>query len=289
MLRRITALTFALGLWWSVACAQTSPTPSQPSPESNGVSATPHEPSPDGEGEASGHGLLAITSPRPRQDLSAAKEVRIAWNSLLGDGVEYSVVYSRDGKTFDREIASRIVETEYTWEPDDLTLAGWIKVKAFRDGYLIDQNAVPVSFVPSTAILISKADQKVFHFSDGKLEDVFTCSTALPGYDLKEGSYKVYLKQRKHWSKKWEVWMPHSMFFHAGYALHATTVIRRLGRPASHGCIRLHPRDAKKLYGEVTVGTPVIVLPRTKSCSYLKSLFTAVDPPSKATVAAKAN
>jgi len=127
----------------------------------------------------------------------------------------------------------------------------------------------------------------VFHFSGGRLRGVFTCSTALPGYDLKAGSYRVYLKQRKHWSKKWEVWMPHSMFFHAGYALHATTVIRRLGRPASHGCIRLHPRDAGKLYSEVTVGTPVIVLPKTKSYAYLESFFTPEESPAKQALAAK--
>ncbi len=232
-------------------------------------------------------GLLTITSPRPGQDLSGSRQVRIAWESLLGDGVQYSVVYSRDGKTFDREIASRLFDTEYTWQPD--SLAGWMKVKAFRDGHLIAQDVVRVSFVPSTAILVSKADQKVFHFSGGKLRDVFVCSTALPGYDLKAGNYRIYLKQRKHWSKKWEVWMPHSMFFHAGYALHATNVIRRLGRPASHGCIRLHPRDAKKLYSEAAVGTPVIVLPKATSCAYLQSFFGPDQPSSRTVVAAKRN
>jgi len=260
MLRSITALAFAIWLCCATACAQTD-----------------------------GYSLLAITSPRPGEDLSAAKEVKIAWESLLGDGVEYSITYSRDGKTFDREIASKLVDYEYTWKPDELTLAGWVKVKAFRDGYLMAESVVAVSFVPSTAILISKADQKVLHFSGGKLKGVFTCSTALPGYDLKPGSYKVYLRQRKHWSKKWEVWMPHSLFFHQGYALHATTVIRRLGRPASHGCIRLHPRDAEKLYGEVTVGTRVIVLPASRGCAYLESFFTPAKPAEKQALTAKTN
>jgi len=35
------------------------------------------------------------------------------------------------------------------------------------------------------------------------------------------------------------------VFFHGGYAIHGTTDIRRLGKPASHGCVRLHPDNAK--------------------------------------------
>jgi hypothetical protein len=42
--------------------------------------------------------------------------------------------------------------------------------------------------------------------------------------------------------------MPHSIFFHDGYAIHGTTEISRLGKIASHGCVRLHPENAAKLY-----------------------------------------
>jgi len=45
--------------------------------------------------------------------------------------------------------------------------------------------------------------------------------------------------------------MPHSIFFLGGYAIHATYYINQLGRPASHGCIRLHPQNAAKLYSLV--------------------------------------
>lgn len=38
--------------------------------------------------------------------------------------------------------------------------------------------------------------------------------------------------------------MPHSIFFHGGYAIHGSYEINRLGGPASHGCIRLHPANA---------------------------------------------
>jgi len=45
--------------------------------------------------------------------------------------------------------------------------------------------------------------------------------------------------------------MPNSIFFYKGYAIHGTNHISRLGRPASHGCIRLHPSNAKKLFSLV--------------------------------------
>lgn len=42
--------------------------------------------------------------------------------------------------------------------------------------------------------------------------------------------------------------MPWSVFFQGGYAIHGTTAVRRLGQPASNGCVRLHPKDAKVFY-----------------------------------------
>lgn len=42
--------------------------------------------------------------------------------------------------------------------------------------------------------------------------------------------------------------MPYSVFFHGGYAIHGTTEIKNLGRPASHGCVRPHPENAATLF-----------------------------------------
>jgi lipoprotein-anchoring transpeptidase ErfK/SrfK len=42
--------------------------------------------------------------------------------------------------------------------------------------------------------------------------------------------------------------MPHSIFFNGGYAIHGTEYVKRLGTPASHGCIRLHPDNAETLF-----------------------------------------
>jgi lipoprotein-anchoring transpeptidase ErfK/SrfK len=43
--------------------------------------------------------------------------------------------------------------------------------------------------------------------------------------------------------------MPYSIFYNGHYAVHGTDQVGRLGRPASSGCIRLHPSNAAVLYG----------------------------------------
>jgi lipoprotein-anchoring transpeptidase ErfK/SrfK len=45
--------------------------------------------------------------------------------------------------------------------------------------------------------------------------------------------------------------MPWSVFFHGHYAIHGINEVSKLGRPASAGCIRLHPDHAKQLFALV--------------------------------------
>jgi lipoprotein-anchoring transpeptidase ErfK/SrfK len=45
--------------------------------------------------------------------------------------------------------------------------------------------------------------------------------------------------------------MPHAIFFHSGFAIHGTNDLARLGGPASHGCVRLHPSHAAALFALV--------------------------------------
>lgn len=77
-------------------------------------------------------------------------------------------------------------------------------------------------------------------------------STARPGYRTPVGSYKPYLMDRMHYSKLYDYTpMPYSIFFLRGYAIHGTTEVRNLGRPVSHGCVRLRPDNARALFGLV--------------------------------------
>ncbi len=95
-------------------------------------------------------------------------------------------------------------------------------------------------------------------------------STARSGYRTPHGTYRPYLLLRTHYSHKYHMSpMPYSIFFAGGYAIHGTYSTASLGRPASHGCIRLAPGNAARLFhmvqaegAEITIsGTP----PRTRS------------------------
>ncbi|MGH6875686.1 MAG: L,D-transpeptidase [Aestuariivirgaceae bacterium] len=79
-------------------------------------------------------------------------------------------------------------------------------------------------------------------------------STGRDGYGTPTGSFRPYLARRMHYSSKYENSpMPHSVFFRGGYAIHGTQYVRRLGRRASHGCVRLHPANAARLYKLVLI------------------------------------
>jgi L,D-transpeptidase catalytic domain len=45
--------------------------------------------------------------------------------------------------------------------------------------------------------------------------------------------------------------MPHSIFFYGQYAIHGTNAVGSLGRPASHGCVRISPANAAMLFAMV--------------------------------------
>ena len=79
---------------------------------------------------------------------------------------------------------------------------------------------------------------------DGRPAYQWKVSTARRGYVTPTGSFRPTRLAAMWYSKKYDNSpMPHSVFFHGGYAVHATPYIKRLGSPASHGCIRLHPGE----------------------------------------------
>jgi lipoprotein-anchoring transpeptidase ErfK/SrfK len=84
---------------------------------------------------------------------------------------------------------------------------------------------------------------------DGWHYATWRVSTARPGYWTPRGSFRVWGMKRMHYSRKYDNSpMPWSIFFKGGFAIHGTGYVRSLGRPASHGCVRLHPSNAADLY-----------------------------------------
>jgi lipoprotein-anchoring transpeptidase ErfK/SrfK len=51
------------------------------------------------------------------------------------------------------------------------------------------------------------------------------------------------------------------MYFYKGWAIHGAANVPAY--PASHGCVRISNADADWLFGQITIGTPVIVYDTT--------------------------
>ena len=105
---------------------------------------------------------------------------------------------------------------------------------------------------PAVEIWVDISSQAMAVDVDGWPYARWKVSTARDGYYTPRGSWRPFLLKKIHYSRKYDNSpMPNSIFFHGRYAIHATGYIKSLGRPASHGCIRLHPRNALRLYGLV--------------------------------------
>jgi lipoprotein-anchoring transpeptidase ErfK/SrfK len=99
---------------------------------------------------------------------------------------------------------------------------------------------------------IDISDQTMLVYVNGTLTHTFMVSTARRGYITPVGFYGAQWLSPKHRSRKYDnAPMPWAVFFHGGYAVHGTTEIRKLGKPASHGCVRLHPDNAKTFFALV--------------------------------------
>jgi hypothetical protein len=101
-------------------------------------------------------------------------------------------------------------------------------------------------------VTVDKTDQRLSVSVDGFARYRWPVSTARWGYRTPNGTYRPQWLARKWFSRKYD-WspMPYSIFFNGGYAIHGSYEISHLGRPASHGCIRLHPGNAAVLFALV--------------------------------------
>jgi lipoprotein-anchoring transpeptidase ErfK/SrfK len=99
---------------------------------------------------------------------------------------------------------------------------------------------------------INLSSQRMAVFVNGAPRYNWPVSTARRGYRTPTGTFKPTALVRYHRSSIYDGSpMPHSIFFMRGYAIHGSYEIKHLGRPASHGCIRLHPSNAAALYSLV--------------------------------------
>jgi hypothetical protein len=102
-------------------------------------------------------------------------------------------------------------------------------------------------------ITIDKSNQRMTVAVNGEPRWHWRVSTGRPGRDTPSGKFQAFRMEADHFSKEFDdAPMPHSIFFtKLGHAIHGSFDTRHLGSPASHGCVRLDPANASKLYALV--------------------------------------
>lgn len=111
------------------------------------------------------------------------------------------------------------------------------------------------TFTASAAVeaRIDVKTQKMQVLVDGVQTYEWRVSTARKGYVTPKGDYKPQDMYKKYYSHKYHNSpMPYAIFYNGGYAVHGTNAVASLGKPASHGCVRLDTENAAKLYALVT-------------------------------------
>ena len=100
---------------------------------------------------------------------------------------------------------------------------------------------------------IDKTNQKMTVFVDGVETYDWPVSTGRPEYSTPSGTFTATSMNEIWYSKEWDnAPMPHAIFFiKDGHAIHGSFDVKNLGKPVSHGCVRISPKNAATLYALV--------------------------------------
>ncbi|MCI4679338.1 L,D-transpeptidase [Rhodoblastus acidophilus] len=108
--------------------------------------------------------------------------------------------------------------------------------------------AAPFACVAKVRILVDLSSQTM-QVDSASGSYTWPISSARDGYVTPQGHFSVQRMEAVHYSKEYyNSPMPHSIFFDGGFAIHGTYETRSLGRPVSHGCVRISPAHAATLF-----------------------------------------
>lgn len=113
---------------------------------------------------------------------------------------------------------------------------------------------------------VSISEQVIRIYHEGRHIYTWPVSTAKAPKITPLGKFTPEFLSRDHRSSLYGgAPMPWAIFYRGNYAIHGTNQIKRLGKPASHGCVRLHPDNARILFRMVRAEgrskTRVIIAP----------------------------
>lgn len=143
------------------------------------------------------------------------------------------------------------------------------------DGFL-DGEEIENGYNPRDKTLVKLAkrievntgiEHELSYFLGGVRIGKFPISAGLPNMPTPKGHFKIETKHPNAWSS-YGLWMPYWMNFKNGkYGIHqlpywsngAVEGEESLGKPASHGCVRLGKEGAKAMYDFAEIGTEVFI------------------------------
>lgn len=107
----------------------------------------------------------------------------------------------------------------------------------------------------SAKALIAEIDlssQRLTVVYKGEALATWKISTGRAGFRTPTGTFRPQRMYRDYYSQQYDgAPMPNAVFYDRGYAIHGSYEVRSLGRPASHGCVRLAPGNAAKFFDMV--------------------------------------
>jgi len=110
----------------------------------------------------------------------------------------------------------------------------------------------PVASAATLTANVSISSQTMTVMHRGEVIGRWPVSTARRGKVTPTGSWKAKWLSRHHKSSRYnDAPMPYSIFYNGNFAVHGTYQTKKLGRPASAGCVRLSPDHAAKLFSLV--------------------------------------
>jgi hypothetical protein len=117
--------------------------------------------------------------------------------------------------------------------------------------FLLSSIALASAFLPAQANVLVKVDQGAQRMTvtvDGEQRYSWPVATGRAGYSTPNGNFRPNRMEAEHFSDEYDnAPMPHSIFFDdKGHAIHGSS--EKLGRPASHGCVRLSTAHAAELF-----------------------------------------
>jgi hypothetical protein len=156
------------------------------------------------------------------------------------------------------------------------TVAAFLAVQAMAQNAAVSapirgpRRQVFVAGVVKRTIVVSIEDRKLALLENGQVKKIYTVAVGRPSTPSPVGTFVIERRvMNPTYSHDGKIvppgpgnpvgtrWMGLSLH---GYGIHGTNEPRSIGKPLSHGCIRMAKPDLEELYAQVSVGDTVVLV-----------------------------